>query len=203
LKRQLGLSLFIAGGLTLSFAGGRYAVGAVRADAARQEWQASEAKVAVARARAGALYTGSSERPVAGAPVARIVAPKIDLDAIILEGVDDDALNAGPGHFPGSVLPGGRGNSIVSAHRDRHFNRIGELDVGDTLMTEAGMKQSRWVIVSKRVIDKDARALFNTKDATLTLTTCWPIRYFGSAPERLIITAHVIPSAARDLGSLR
>jgi sortase A len=203
LKRQLGLSLFIAGGLTLSFAGGRYAVGAVRADSARQEVQQAEAREAVARARAGALYTGSSERPVAGAPVARIVASKIDLDAIILEGVDDDALNAGPGHFPGSVLPGERGNSIVSAHRDRHFNRIGELDVGDTLMTEAGMKQSRWVIVSKRVVDKDARALFNTKDATLTLTTCWPIRYFGPAPERLIITAHVIPSAARDLGSLR
>jgi sortase A len=66
---------------------------------------------------------------------------------------------------------------------------MGALDVGDTLMTEAGMKQSRWVIVSRRVVDKDARALFNTKDATLTLTTCWPIRYFGPAPERLILTA--------------
>lgn len=189
MKRQLGLSLCIAGGLTLSFAGGRYAIGAVRADAARQEWQASEAKVAVARARAGAMYTGAGEKPVAGAPVARIVAPKIDLDAIVIEGVDDDALNAGPGHFPGSALPGERGNSIVSAHRDRHFNRVGELDVGDTLMTEVGMKQTRWVVVSKRVVDKDAKALFNTKDATLTLTTCWPIRYFGPAPERLILTA--------------
>jgi sortase (surface protein transpeptidase) len=39
------------------------------------------------------------------------------------------------------------------------------------------------------VIDKDSPALFHTRDATLTLTTCWPIRYLGPAPDRLIITA--------------
>ena len=43
--------------------------------------------------------------------------------------------------------------------------------------------------MSQRVVDKDARALFRTSDATLTLTTCWPIRYLGSAPSRLIVTA--------------
>jgi sortase (surface protein transpeptidase) len=50
------------------------------------------------------------------------------------------------------------------------------------------------VVISKRVIDADAPALFRTRDATLTLTTCWPIRYLGSAPERLIVTAIPIPA---------
>jgi sortase A len=189
LRKQLGLSLFIAGGLMLSFAGGRYAIGAVRADEARQTWEQAEARTAVARARSAALNHGTTGSAVPGAPVARIVVPKISLDAIVLEGVDDDALNAGPGHLPGSAIPGDRGNAIIAAHRDRHFNRFAELEVGDTLLTEAGLSQQRWVIVAKRVVDKDAPALFHTNDATLTLTTCWPIRYFGSAPDRLIVTA--------------
>jgi sortase A len=189
LKRQLGLSLLIAGGLMLSFAGGRYAIGAVRADAARETWDRAKASEAVALARSAALQHGATGRIVPGAPVSRIVAPKIRLDAIVLEGVDDDALNAGPGHLPGSAMPGERGNSIISAHRDRHFNGLEALVVGDTLLTDSGSRQDRWVIVSKRVVDKDSPALFHTKDATLTLTTCWPIRYLGPAPDRLIITA--------------
>jgi sortase A len=45
-----------------------------------------------------------------------------------------------------------------------------------------------------RVVDADAPALVRTSDPTLTLTTCWPIRYVGSAPERLIVTAKPVGS---------
>jgi sortase A len=181
----------VAGGLTLSFAGGRYALGAVKADQARQAWDAASASEAVARARSIALPR--DRMPVVdGAPVARLVIPRIGLDEIVLEGVGDDDLNALPGHVPGSALPGDLGNAVISAHRDRHFRRLGDLVVGDTISTEAGTQRSTWVIVARRVIDKDAPALFRTADATLTLTTCWPIRYFGTAPERLILTAKPI-----------
>jgi sortase A len=191
-RRQLGFALYVSGGLMLSFAGGRYAVGAVKADQARQAWDQAEAREAVALARDAALHHGAREPVVAGAPVARIVAPRIGLDAIVIEGVDDDELNAGPGHFPGSAFPGEPGNAVISAHRDRHFNHLDALDVGDTLMTESGTLQTRWVIVSKRVIDRNTPALFRTRDTTLTLTTCWPIRYLGPAPDRLIVTAKPI-----------
>ena len=189
MRRQLGLALCIAGGLTLSFAGGRYAMGAVRADAAREQWDREHARAAVAGARQVALGGTRLGPVVPGAPVARVLAPKIGLDAIVLEGVDPDELNAGPGHLPGSPLPGERGNSVVSAHRDRHFNHVDALQVGDTMVTEAGMLQTKWVIVGRRIIDRNAPALYQTKDTTLTLTTCWPMRYVGSAPDRLIITA--------------
>ncbi|HMC56733.1 MAG TPA: class D sortase, partial [Gemmatimonadaceae bacterium] len=124
-----------------------------------------------------------------GAPVARLLIPRLGMDAIVLEGVDADVLNAGPGHVPGSAYPGERGNAVISAHRDRHFAHLGEIRVGDTLSTESGTHHDRWVVISKRVIDADAPALFRTTTATLTLTTCWPIRYLGTAPERLIVTA--------------
>lgn len=178
----------------LSFAAGRYGVGVVRADEARAAWNDAEAQAAVALARSVALHRGRRERLVDGAPVARLVIPKLDFDAIVLEGVDGDDLNAGPGHLPGSALPGEPGNSIISAHRDRHFNHLDALDVGDTIYTESGARRNAWVVVATRVIDRDMPALFHTSDATLTLTTCWPIRYLGPAPDRLIITAKPIPS---------
>jgi sortase A len=78
---------------------------------------------------------------------------------------------------------------VIAAHRDRHFARLGLIEVGDTINTESGARTQRWVVISKRVIDADAPALFHTRDATLTLSTCWPIRYFGPAPSRLIVTA--------------
>jgi sortase (surface protein transpeptidase) len=56
------------------------------------------------------------------------------------------------------------------------------------VVTETDFRRTTWVVVNRRIIDKDAPALFRTPDATLTLTTCWPIRYVGSAPDRLILT---------------
>jgi LPXTG-site transpeptidase (sortase) family protein len=124
-----------------------------------------------------------------GAPVARLVIPSIDLDEIVMEGVGPVELNGGPGHFPGSVLPGDIGNSIISAHRDRHFSRMGELVVGTRIRTETRSGAVEWVVAERRVVSRDTPALFEESEATLTLTTCWPLRYFGPAPDRLIVVA--------------
>lgn len=189
MRKALGYFAYVLGGLLLSFAGGRYAVGIWRADQARAEWDTAEAKAAVALARSAAFHHGARAPIVDGAPVAHLVIPRIDLDEIVLEGVGGDELNAGPGHLPGSAFPGERGNSVISAHRDRHFSHFDELEAGDTITTESGVIRQTWVVVSKRVVDKDAPALFRATEPTLTLTTCWPIRYLGPAPERLIVTA--------------
>ena len=124
-----------------------------------------------------------------GAPVARLVIPSIEVDEIVMEGVGPVELNGGPGHFPGSVLPGEAGNAVISAHRDRHFRRMDELIEGTKIRTETRTGVVEWVVAERRVVSRDAPALFQESEATLTLTTCWPIRYFGSAPDRLIIVA--------------
>lgn len=201
MRRLIGLAFFVSGGLLLSFVGGRYAVGIAQADQARQQWDAGEANRAVARARELVSHTSSFSPPAAGAPVARLVIPKIDLDEIVIEGVDGDALNAGPGHLPGTVLPGLRGNAVVSAHRDRHFSHFDLLNVGDTVLTDSRAGRMKWVIVSQRVVDKDSPALFATRDTTLTLTTCWPIRFLGPAPSRLIVTAKPVGRLTTRLAS--
>jgi len=124
-----------------------------------------------------------------GAVVARLLIPAIELDEIVMEGVGPVELNGGPGHFPGSALPGEAGNAILSAHRDRHFRRLGELHIGSRIRTETRDRTVDWVITERRIVSRDTPALFGEPEATLTLTTCWPIRYFGPAPDRLLLVA--------------
>ena len=188
-RKLFGFVFFVSGGLTLSFVAGRYALGIVRADQARGAWEEAQARGVVAHARTVALRHIPQPAPVDGTPIGRLMIPRIDLDEIVLEGIEAEDLNAGPGHLPGTALPGERGNAIISAHRDRHFNHFDALKVGDTVVTESSIGQRSWQIVSQRIVDKDDPALFRTSDETLTLTTCWPIRYLGSAPSRLIVTA--------------
>jgi len=203
LHRALGYALFCLGGSTLAFVGGQYVTGEWHQGEARRAWAESEARDVVALARRQAALDGKlAVAPIlSGAPVARIEIPHIGLDEIVMEGVEGTSLNVGPGHLPGSAFPGERGNSVISAHRDRHFSRLDQLAVGDTVITESGARHSEWVVISKRVVDADAPALFRTTEATLTLTTCWPMRYIGTAPQRLIVTAK--PLAIRSFANAR
>lgn len=197
MRKRLGQSLIVIGALLLSFAGARYAHGALRQDAARRAWEAAQAQATFTMMSAQLDATGIGVPWAIGSPIARVIIPVLDLDEIVMEGVGDEELNAGPGHLPGSVLPGERGNSVISAHRDRHFSRIGALQVGDEITTEsAAARRMKWIVISRRVVRSAEPALFSTPDPTLTLTTCWPIRYVGTAPERLIITAKPVGWAA-------
>ena len=121
--------------------------------------------------------------------MARLVIPTLGLDEVVVEGVGNDQLNAGPGHLPGSAVPGDRGNAVISAHRDRHFSSLGDLRIGDTVYTETASQRARWIVTKRRVVGAGRPALFSSDEPVLTLTTCWPIRYFGSAPDRLIVEA--------------
>lgn len=197
MRRLLALSLGAAGLIVLAFVAGRYASGWYRRDRARQRWEELRAHAAVENARAAAKVRVGIAPTAAGDPVARLLIPKIRLDEVVLEGVGDDELNAAPGHLPGSALPGEPGNAVLSAHRDRHFDRLDEVAVGDTVVTESVSSEGRqrWLVVSRRVIGRRTPALFATSTATLTLTTCWPVRFVGPAPERLVLTAKPIVDA--------
>ena len=192
MRRALGRLLTAAGGALLLASGGTYLHGAVARSEARSRWEAEEARrasMAADSAIIARLDPAAIARRGAGAPVALLRIPAIGVDEVVVEGVGDRELNVGPGHLPGSPLPGFAGNAILSAHRDRHFDRLDELAVGDTIVTESAGRTTVWRVDRRRVVDKDAPALFASREPMLTLTTCWPVRYTGPAPDRLIITA--------------
>lgn len=192
--RRAGALLVTAGAALLVVAGSSYARAALARDAARVQWEEDQARRAADAARRAG--DGGAPWPTArGAPVARLVIPRLGLDEIVVAGVGDVELRAGPGHLPGSALPGARGNAIVSAHRDRHFRPLARLASGDTIVTESEAGRVEWVVTGLRVVGAGEPALFDTDAPTLTLTTCWPIRLLGPAPDRLIVTAHRVANA--------
>jgi LPXTG-site transpeptidase (sortase) family protein len=187
--RRTASTLLVAGGaLFLVVSATSIARAAIARDAARSHWAELEAGrvVAGARLRAGGASGWTKAR---GTPVARLVIPRVGLDEVVVEGVGDDELRAGPGHMTGSALPGDSGNAVISAHRDRHFHPLGRVVVGDTIVTESDYGTVTWTVARLRVVDADAPVLRTSATPLLTLTTCWPIRYFGPAPERLIVEA--------------
>jgi LPXTG-site transpeptidase (sortase) family protein len=194
--RRIAAALVLFGAALCLVAAGRYAEGWYRRDQLRQQWEALEASADIAAARSAVEVVRDGPASV-GSPVARLRIARIALDEVVIEGVGASELNAAPGHLPGSALPGYRGNAIISAHRDRHFDRLGELQTGDTIETDTRQQHNRWIVVQRRVIDEHSPALFATSAPTLTLTTCWPIRYMGPAPDRLIVTARLIADTPR------
>lgn len=199
MRKTLGLALTIVGVLLVLFATTVYARGALARDAARARWEADEAARVMREGDldvADVTVPGAARRYARGAPVARLIIPSIGLDEIVVEGVGTSELNAGPGHLPGSALPGAAGNSVISAHRDRHFHGLDKVEIGDTIVTQIGYNRASWVLKSRRILDADAPALRQYNEPVLTLTTCWPVRFTGPAPDRLILEAHLAVSPA-------
>lgn len=186
-QRRVGAALLVVGVALLAYAGTAWASGALERDRARAAWDAALARRAVLAVHAA--VAPQAHGAAAGVPVARLVIPAIELDEVVLEGVGSRELAAGPGHVPGSALPGERGNAVISAHRDRHFHALDEVAVGDTVLTETLAGRQRWVVTARQVVHRRAPALFATTEPTLTITTCYPVRWLGPAPDRLLLTA--------------
>ncbi|MFI0448336.1 class E sortase [Actinomadura sp. 6N118] len=115
---------------------------------------------------------------------------------VIIEGVELADLRKGPGHYPGSALPGEVGNFVVSGHRTTYsapFNRAAELRAGDKILIDTRQKQYVYEVTGKRIVKPSAVEVtapvpLKPKDKPskplITLTTCHP-KY--SAAQRLII----------------
>ena len=189
-RTALALALLAAGIALTGYSGSAYARGWLAQERARSAWDARVARLAVEQGRRAGEGVVVAD-PATGSPVARLVIPAIGLDDIVLEGVDDRTLNGGPGHLPGSARPGDSGNAILSAHRDRHFRKLGELRIGDRIVTYTGQDSVEWRVTSRKVVSKWAPVLRSSRAPLLTLTTCWPIGYLGGAPDRLIL--HAVP----------
>ncbi len=126
----------------------------------------------------------------AGSALARLRIPAIDVDKVIVEGVARDDLRRGPGHYPGTALPGQAGNAAIAGHRTTYgapFFRLDELNPGDEILIETPAGEVRYVVSGSEIVaPTEVDVLDDVGDNRLTLTTCSP-KY--SAAERLIVTA--------------
>ena len=111
-------------------------------------------------------------------PPTRIVIPKINVDAPIVNGVGWDDLKKGVGHLPGSANPGERGNLYLAAHNDIYgeiFRYLEDLEVGDTYYIYSGEEAFHYVVKERRIIDPtEVEVMLPTTEPVSTLQTCYP-----------------------------
>ncbi|WP_170971500.1 class D sortase [Peribacillus simplex] len=139
-----------------------------------------------------ALY---EERPETGDLMGELYIPKIEETLPIYHGTDEDELEKGVGHYAGSVLPGEKDNSVLSGHRDTIFRDLGEVGEGDLLIAKTEAGTFTYKVRKVRIVDADDRTVIVPKPkATLTVTTCYPFSYIGSAPERYVLVADLLKS---------
>jgi sortase A len=123
--------------------------------------------------------------------------PRVGLQVPVLEGVDDLTMNRGVGHVPGTALPGQPGNVAIAGHRDGFFRVLKDVVPGDTIDVQRTSATDHYIVRGISVVSpSDTSALRNTADNMLTLVTCYPFRYVGSAPQRYVVRAQLIASQA-------
>lgn len=125
-----------------------------------------------------------------GSTLGRIEIGAVGLTAMVLEGADEGTLRRAVGHIRGTPLPGQRGNVALAGHRDTFFRGLRKIRVNDeiTLTTLSGSYRYR-VDSTKVVKPEETEVLEDNGDDILTLVTCYPFNFVGSAPRRFIVRA--------------
>jgi LPXTG-site transpeptidase (sortase) family protein len=147
-----------------------------------------------------------STRPTESAPlpasaknalVGRIEIPRLHLQATVREGTGDATLDIALGHIAGTALPGQNGNVAVAGHRDRLFRALKDISPGDQIVFETPSAKFAYQVEGTRIVKpSDVGVLKAGVYPELTLVTCYPFTYIGSAPDRFIVKARQVEQVA-------
>ena len=122
--------------------------------------------------------------------IGRLEIPRLELSAVVIQGDDSKTLRRAVGHIPGTPLPGQLGNVALTGHRDTFFRPLRNIRTNDIIVVTTLQGVYRYHVVSTRVVSPDNIAVLSSGDGEiLTLVTCYPFYFVGSAPERFIVRA--------------
>jgi sortase A len=157
--------------------------------------QANASRVFRSEQRQGLPAT--SQRPRPDEVLGSLRVPRLGIDAMVREGDDEATLADSVGHLPSSPLPGAPGNVALAGHRDTFFWPLRKIRVND-LVTFATLRGTfEYQVESLRIVlPDDVSVLQAAAEPTLTLVTCYPFSWVGSAPKRFIVQARQIDPAA-------
>lgn len=148
---------------------------------------------------AGSLPAADPETtaaPAAEAVIGLLQIPALDEAYPIIEGTEEQMLARGVGHYPTTALPGGNEQILLSGHRGTVFQRLSELQPGDRFIVEMGYGRYEYAMHSATIVAADDTTIIAPQgEEVLTLSTCYPFGYIGSAPDRYIIYAYPIAAS--------
>jgi sortase A len=154
-----------------------------------QRWVTTEPDMSLWSPERIAAYEealGDQNNPTLG--VIRI--DSVNIEAPIYPGDSDAVLDRGVGWIEGTTQPGRSGNVGLAAHRDGFFRGLKDIAIGDSINTSTLNGNRRYTVTGIEVITPDdSFVLQPTASATLTLVTCYPFYFVGSAPNRFVVYA--------------
>jgi sortase A len=128
--------------------------------------------------------------PAPQSVIGRLEIPRLKLAVMVREGADEGTLRRAVGHIPGTALPGRIGNVGLAGHRDTFFRALRNIHADDVIEMETTSGTYRYIVKSTRIVTpRDVSVLKASGGDTLTLVTCYPFYYVGSAPKRFIVHA--------------
>ncbi len=145
-----------------------------------------------------ALWSESAKKkfaslPPGEEPLAVISIPKLSLQVPIYMGTSEENLDRGAGWIEYTAAPRGQGNVGIAGHRDSWFRPLKDIEIGDRLILHTLDGAEEFLVTQLQIVDPgDTEVLRDTREKTVTLVTCYPFYYVGSAPERFVVSAQYI-----------
>jgi sortase A len=125
--------------------------------------------------------------------IGRIEVHRLGVSVVVVEGTDESALQHAAGHIAGTALPGQPGNVGIAGHRDTFFRPLRNIKRDDMITLTTLHGEYLYRVVSTRIVRPSNVAVLNPDgNEILTLVTCYPFYFVGSAPERFIVRAERI-----------
>ncbi|QTD43518.1 class D sortase [Sporosarcina sp. Te-1] len=120
--------------------------------------------------------------------------PSMNKELPIVEGTNEDALKQGVGHYTGTVYPGEKDQILLSGHRDTVFTGLDKLQNGDSIIVKMAHGTFTYAIVDTEIVEEDDQTVIRSTapEELLTLSTCYPFRYIGNAPQRYVVYARLM-----------
>lgn len=129
--------------------------------------------------------------PLKPGVLARMQFPRLNQERFVLQGATRRNLSRGPAWLSETGKPGA-GNCIIAGHRDTHFRILKELKEGDEILVEYGGRRYCYRVKELHVVQpSNSEYLKPAQEPVLTLVTCYPFYWVGSAPERYIVRAEL------------
>ena len=123
---------------------------------------------------------------------------------MVREGIDRNTLQLAIGHIRGTALPGQAGNVGVAGHRDTFFRGLKDLRTKDEIQFSTLGGDFKYVVESLIIVEPDNVGVLAPSSANvLTLVTCYPFSYIGTAPKRFVVRARQVSSPATPAGDER
>jgi sortase A len=116
---------------------------------------------------------------------------------MVREGIDRNTLQLAIGHIPATALPGQAGNVGVAGHRDTFFRGLKDLRAKDEIQFSTVSGDFKYVVESLIIVEPDnVGVLAPSSENVLTLVTCYPFSYIGTAPRRFVVRARQVSPQA-------